>query len=107
MLVNIIVLFCFLVINAMIDPDGTLDALNMLGFGSPFPSTHSNSKHSSSVHSVNSSSAALFLTEGRSARSNARAAVSSDADGVQSSPDFSLHFNRFNPDGKEDSTSQE
>ncbi|XP_018415047.1 PREDICTED: centrosomal protein of 170 kDa [Nanorana parkeri] len=95
------------VINAMIDPDGTLDALNMLGFGSPFPSTHSNSKHSSSsVHSMNSSSASLPHIESRGSRSNVKAA-SSDADGVQSSPDFSLHFNRFNPDGKEDSTSHE
>ncbi|KAM5164403.1 centrosomal protein of 170 kDa [Mantella aurantiaca] len=95
------------VINAMIDPDGTLDALNMLGFGSPFTSPHSNSKHgSSSIHSVNSSSAAHSQAESRSSRSHGKA-VSSDADGVQSSPDFSLNFNRFNPDGKEDSTTQE
>ncbi|XP_072265498.1 centrosomal protein of 170 kDa isoform X2 [Pyxicephalus adspersus] len=91
------------VINAMIDPDGTLDALNMLGFGSPLPSTHSNSKHSL-LHAINLS--ALAHAESRSSRSNVKA-VSSDADGAQSSPDFSLHFNRFNPDGKEDSTSQE
>ncbi|XP_077342352.1 centrosomal protein of 170 kDa isoform X3 [Lithobates pipiens] len=95
------------VINAMIDPDGTLDALNMLGFGSPFPSTHSNSKHHSSLgHSISSSSSVLSQTESRSSRSNVKVA-SLDAERVQSIADFSLQFNRFNPDGKEDSTSQE
>ncbi|PIN95715.1 hypothetical protein AB205_0114830 [Aquarana catesbeiana] len=95
------------VINAMIDPDGTLDALNMLGFGSPFPSTHSNSKHHSSlVHSISPSSSVLSQTESRSSRSNVKVA-SLDAERVQSIADFSLQFNRFNPDGKEDSTSQE
>ncbi|XP_075059598.1 centrosomal protein of 170 kDa isoform X2 [Mixophyes fleayi] len=94
------------VINAMIDPDGSLDALNLLGFGSSLPAAQPKPKRSSSVHNVTSSISTRCQTESRTSRPNI-VLVSSDLDGVESDPDFSIHFNRFNPDGKEDSTLHE
>ncbi|XP_063773810.1 centrosomal protein of 170 kDa isoform X2 [Pseudophryne corroboree] len=94
------------VINAMIDPDGSLDALNLLGFGTPLPPPQPKPKRSSSVHNVSSTLSTRCQTDSRTSRPNI-VLVSSDLDGVESDPDFSIHFNRFNPDGKEDSTLHE
>ncbi|XP_075057050.1 centrosomal protein of 170 kDa-like [Mixophyes fleayi] len=94
------------VINAMIDPDGSLDALNLLGFGSSLPASQPKPKRSSSVPNVSSSISTRCQMESRTSRPNI-VLVSSDLDGVESDPDFSIHFNRFNPDGKEDSTLHE
>ncbi|XP_075056783.1 centrosomal protein of 170 kDa-like [Mixophyes fleayi] len=91
------------VINAMIDPDGSLDALNLLGFGSSLPAAQPKPKRSSSVPNVSSSIPTRCQMESRTSRPNI-VLVSSDLDGVESDPDLSIHFNRFNPDGKEDST---
>ncbi|XP_068087999.1 centrosomal protein of 170 kDa isoform X2 [Hyperolius riggenbachi] len=94
------------VINAMIDPDGTLDALNMLGFGCSLPSTHASSKPSYSVQSVQAVLPDYSQTENRISLPDVKC-VSSNVDALESSLDFNMHFNRFNPDGKEDSASQE
>ncbi|KAM9316733.1 centrosomal protein of 170 kDa [Gastrophryne carolinensis] len=88
------------VINAMIDPDGTLDALNMIGFGSSPPSIQMNSKQSSS-------SSSMSLTAVSQVESRTRLQMTSVASDMEPSSDFSVKFNRFNPDGKEDSASQE
>ncbi|KAM4772545.1 centrosomal protein of 170 kDa [Rhinophrynus dorsalis] len=91
------------VINAMIDPDGTLEALNILGFSSSVSSVEP--KQSSLTHTSRSSSSARSQADIRSSRPNR--SVSTEFDRVESDPDFSIRFNRFNPDGKEDTTLHE
>ncbi|NXA32719.1 CE170 protein, partial [Eudromia elegans] len=89
------------VINAMIDPDGTLDALSSLGFGSPMLPAQAKSKASPSSHSSRSPAQANCQPEARAPRAAARPAPG-DFDHAESEPDFSIHFNRFNPDGEEE-----
>lgn len=92
------------VINAMIDPDGSLDAQNALGFGTLLPSVQSKLKQSSSIHNV--ISALPSHCESSTSRQNI-SLVSSNMDGVEVNAHFGITLNRFNPDGKEDSTLHE
>ncbi|XP_010215042.1 PREDICTED: centrosomal protein of 170 kDa isoform X2 [Tinamus guttatus] len=87
------------VINAMIDPDGTLDALSNLGFASPILPAQAKPKASPSSHSSRSPAQAPCQPEARAPRAAALPAPS-DFDNTES--DFSIHFNRFNPDGEEE-----
>ncbi|XP_056422882.1 centrosomal protein of 170 kDa [Hyla sarda] len=90
------------VINAMIDPDGSLDAQNALGFGT----LHSKLKQSSPLHSVMSALPGHCQSESRTSRQNIIHA-SSDMDGAEADAHFGITLNRFNPDGKEDATLHE
>ncbi|NXD13693.1 CE170 protein, partial [Nothocercus nigrocapillus] len=86
------------VINAMIDPDGTLDALSNLGFASPILPAQAKSKASPSSRSP---AQAACPAEARAPRAAALPAPG-DLDNAESESDFSIHFNRFNPDGEEE-----
>ncbi|NXE47700.1 CE170 protein, partial [Casuarius casuarius] len=89
------------VINAMIDPDGTLDALSNLGFAGPILPAQAKPKASPSSHSTRSPVQANCQPEARALRPAALPA-SADFDNAESESDFSIHFNRFNPDGEEE-----
>ncbi|KAM4692991.1 centrosomal protein of 170 kDa isoform 2-T2 [Discoglossus pictus] len=91
------------VINAMIDPDGTLEALNTLAFGGSVSQTQPKQKQSLMTHSTRPSVTLHCQTETRGSRPNIISAPS-EFDSVESEPDFSIHFNRFNPDGEEEDT---
>ncbi|XP_073527641.1 centrosomal protein of 170 kDa isoform X3 [Phyllobates terribilis] len=94
------------VINAMIDPDGSLDAQSALGFGTSLPSVPSKLKQSSSTHTPISALSSHCQRENRTSRQNITL-VSSDTDVAEANAHFGITLNRFNPDGKEDSTSHE
>ncbi|KAM3931148.1 centrosomal protein of 170 kDa isoform 3-T3 [Leptodactylus fuscus] len=94
------------VINAMIDPDGSLDAQNALGFGILLPTVQTKLKESSSTHPVISELPSHCQSESRTSRQNIKF-VSSAVDGAEANVHFGLTSNRFNPDGKEDSTLHE
>eukprot|EP00079_Xenopus_tropicalis_P010736 XP_002935869.2 PREDICTED: centrosomal protein of 170 kDa isoform X1 [Xenopus tropicalis] len=85
------------VINAMIDPDGTLEALNILGFSNSISPVEIKQNQSHVICSARSST--------RTSQPNITSASSEFS--VESDPDFAIHFNRFNPDGKEDTTLHE
>ncbi|KAG6931373.1 centrosomal protein 170 [Chelydra serpentina] len=89
------------VINAMIDPDGTLDALSNLGFTSPVLPAQPKHKSSPVSHSTRAQIQPNCQPEARALRP-AVISVSTAFDNVESKPDFSIHFNRFNPDGEEE-----
>ncbi|XP_029449832.1 centrosomal protein of 170 kDa isoform X3 [Rhinatrema bivittatum] len=91
------------VINAMIDPDGTLDALNSLGFSSSMLPAQSKLKSTPTSQTICTEVTMHGQPEARAVRS-AIISVSSEFDSVESEPDFSIHFNRFNPDGEEEDT---
>ncbi|XP_014345172.1 centrosomal protein of 170 kDa isoform X5 [Latimeria chalumnae] len=86
------------VINLMIDPDGTLDALNSLGLTSPALPPQPKQKSSQSLIPPQSQ------LESRPICSNTVSATS-QFDNIGSEADFSIHFNRFNPDGEEEDAS--
>ncbi|XP_062428125.1 centrosomal protein of 170 kDa isoform X3 [Rhea pennata] len=88
-------------INAMIDPDGTLDALSNLGFASPVLPAQAKPKASPVSHSTRSPVQANCQPEPRAARPAALPAPA-EFDNAESESDFSIHFNRFNPDGEEE-----
>uniref|UniRef100_A0A8C0J2S5 CEP170 C-terminal domain-containing protein n=3 Tax=Chelonoidis abingdonii TaxID=106734 RepID=A0A8C0J2S5_CHEAB len=92
------------VINAMIDPDGTLDALSNLGFTSPVLPAQPKHKSSPVSHSNRAQIQPNCQPEARALRP-AVMSVSTAFDNVESKPDFSIHFNRFNPDGEEEDPS--
>nr|XP_005300585.1 centrosomal protein of 170 kDa isoform X9 [Chrysemys picta bellii] len=92
------------VINAMIDPDGTLDALSNLGFTSPVLPAQPKHKSSPVSHSTCAQIQPNCQPEARALRP-AVISVSTAFDNVESKPDFSIHFNRFNPDGEEEDPS--
>ncbi|XP_065445213.1 centrosomal protein of 170 kDa isoform X12 [Chrysemys picta bellii] len=92
------------VINAMIDPDGTLDALSNLGFTSPVLPAQPKHKSSPVSHSTRAQIQPNCQPEARALRP-AVISVSTAFDNVESKPDFSIHFNRFNPDGEEEDPS--
>uniref|UniRef100_A0A8C8R8W6 CEP170 C-terminal domain-containing protein n=1 Tax=Pelusios castaneus TaxID=367368 RepID=A0A8C8R8W6_9SAUR len=92
------------VINAMIDPDGTLDALSNLGFASPVLPAQPKQKSSPVSLSTHAHIQPNCQPEARALRP-AIISVSSTFDSVESKPDFSIHFNRFNPDGEEEDPS--
>ncbi|XP_030052285.1 centrosomal protein of 170 kDa [Microcaecilia unicolor] len=91
------------VINAMIDPDGTLDAFNSLGFSSSVLPAHPKLKSTPPSQTTCTQVTEHGQLEARAVHS-AVISVSSELDSVESEPDFSIHFNRFNPDGEEEDT---
>uniref|UniRef100_A0A2I2Y922 Centrosomal protein 170 n=1 Tax=Gorilla gorilla gorilla TaxID=9595 RepID=A0A2I2Y922_GORGO len=89
-------------INAMIDPDGTLEALNNMGFPSAMLPSPPKQK-SSPVNNHHSPGQTPTLGQPE-ARALHPAAVSAAAEfeNAESEADFSIHFNRVNPDGEEE-----
>ncbi|XP_049998900.1 centrosomal protein of 170 kDa isoform X7 [Alexandromys fortis] len=90
------------VINAMIDPDGTLEALNNMGFPNAIlPSPPKQKLSPVNNHSSPGQTPALCGPDTR-ALHPAAAAASTEFENAESEADFSIHFNRFNPDGEEE-----
>ncbi|XP_057625330.1 centrosomal protein of 170 kDa isoform X7 [Chionomys nivalis] len=90
------------VINAMIDPDGTLEALNNMGFPNAIlPSPPKQKSSPVNNHSSPGQTPALCGPDTR-ALHPAAAAASAEFENAESEADFSIHFNRFNPDGEEE-----
>ncbi|XP_041333078.1 centrosomal protein of 170 kDa isoform X4 [Pyrgilauda ruficollis] len=87
-------------INAMIDPDGTLDALSNLGFASPI--LPAQPKPKSSPVSQGPRSAAQPICQPEARARPATGPVAAELENAESEADFSIHFNRFNPDGEEE-----
>ncbi|XP_074241514.1 centrosomal protein of 170 kDa isoform X9 [Saimiri boliviensis] len=89
-------------INAMIDPDGTLEALNNMGFPSAIlPSPPKQKSSPVNNHSSPGQTPTLCQPEAR-ALHPAASSVSAEFENAESEADFSIHFNRFNPDGEEE-----
>ncbi|XP_042735730.1 centrosomal protein of 170 kDa isoform X1 [Lagopus leucura] len=88
-------------INAMIDPDGTLDALSNLGFAGPIVPAQPKQKASPVSQSARPQVQPNCQPEARAARPAAGPAAA-ELGTAESEPDFSIHFNRFNPDGEEE-----
>ncbi|XP_071595198.1 centrosomal protein of 170 kDa isoform X3 [Heliangelus exortis] len=86
-------------INAMIDPDGTLDALSNLGFTSPILPAQPKPKSSPVSQSSRPPVQPNCQPEARAPRPSALPAA---AEFENPESDFSIHFNRFNPDGEEE-----
>ncbi|NXO97220.1 CE170 protein, partial [Certhia brachydactyla] len=94
-------------INAMIDPDGTLDALSNLGFASPILPAQPKPKSSPVSQGPRPTVQPNCQPEARAARP-ATGPVAAELENAENEADFSIHFNRFNPDGEEeDSTLRE
>lgn len=90
------------VINAMIDPDGTLEALNSMGFPSALlPSPPKQKASPANNHSSPGQTPSLSPPEARDLHP-AAVSVSAEFENAESEADFSIHFNRFNPDGEEE-----
>uniref|UniRef100_A0A8C5JDK4 Centrosomal protein of 170 kDa n=1 Tax=Junco hyemalis TaxID=40217 RepID=A0A8C5JDK4_JUNHY len=88
-------------INAMIDPDGTLDALSNLGFASPMLAAQPKPKSSPVCQGPRLAAQPNCQPEARAARPAAGPAAA-ELENAESEADFSIHFNRFNPDGEEE-----
>ncbi|NWX22021.1 CE170 protein, partial [Aegotheles bennettii] len=88
-------------INAMIDPDGTLDALSNLGFASPILPAQPKQKSSPVSQSTRPQVQPNCQPEARALRPAAVPAAA-EFENAESESDFSIHFNRFNPDGEEE-----
>ncbi|XP_059002661.1 centrosomal protein of 170 kDa isoform X8 [Mustela lutreola] len=89
-------------INAMIDPDGTLEALNNMGFPSAMlPSPPKQKSSPVNNHSSPGQTPTLCQPEARVPHPAAMS-VSAEFENAESEADFSIHFNRFNPDGEEE-----
>ncbi|XP_019831648.2 centrosomal protein of 170 kDa isoform X12 [Bos indicus] len=89
-------------INAMIDPDGTLEALNNMGFPSAIlPSPPKQKSSPVNDHSSPGQTPTLCQPEARVLHP-AAGVVSAEFENAESEADFSIHFNRFNPDGEEE-----
>ncbi|NXY62760.1 CE170 protein, partial [Callaeas wilsoni] len=88
-------------INAMIDPDGTLDALSSLGFASPILPAQPKPKSSPVSQGPRLPAQPNCQPEARAARP-ATGPVAAELENAESEADFSIHFNRFNPDGEEE-----
>ncbi|XP_030303284.1 centrosomal protein of 170 kDa isoform X4 [Calypte anna] len=86
-------------INTMIDPDGTLDALSNLGFTSPILPAQPKPKSSPVSQSSRPPVQPNCQPEARAPRPSALPAA---AEFENAESDFSIHFNRFNPDGEEE-----
>ncbi|XP_044530915.1 centrosomal protein of 170 kDa [Gracilinanus agilis] len=90
------------VINVMIDPDGTLEALNNLGFPTAVLPTQPKQKSSpESNHEDPVQNSPICQPETRALRPT-DISVSAEFHNVESEADFSIHFNRFNPEGEEE-----
>ncbi|NXK96048.1 CE170 protein, partial [Formicarius rufipectus] len=88
-------------INAMIDPDGTLDALSNLGFASPVLAAPPKPKSSPVSQGTRPQAPPNCQPEARAVRP-APGPVAAEFENAESEADFSIHFNRFNPDGEEE-----
>ncbi|KAM6219012.1 centrosomal protein of 170 kDa isoform 2-T2 [Rhynchocyon petersi] len=89
-------------INAMIDPDGTLEALNNMGFPSAIlPSPPKQQSSPVNNHTSPGQTPTLCQPEARVVHPAAISA-SAEFENAESEADFSIHFNRFNPDGEEE-----
>ncbi|NXB80191.1 CE170 protein, partial [Donacobius atricapilla] len=88
-------------INAMIDPDGTLDALSNLGFASPILPAQPKPKSSPVSQGPRLPVQPNCQPEARAARPTT-GPVAGELENAESEADFSIHFNRFNPDGEEE-----
>ncbi|NXH48649.1 CE170 protein, partial [Dicaeum eximium] len=88
-------------INAMIDPDGTLDALSSLGFASPMLPAQPKAKCSPVSQGPRPPAQPNCQPEARAARP-ATGPVPAELENAESEADFSIRFNRFNPDGEEE-----
>ncbi|NXC39038.1 CE170 protein, partial [Penelope pileata] len=88
-------------INTMIDPDGTLDALSNLGFGGPIVAAQPKQKSSPVSQSARPQVQPNCQPEARALRP-AAGPVATELGTAESESDFSIHFNRFNPDGEEE-----
>ncbi|NXO61387.1 CE170 protein, partial [Phainopepla nitens] len=88
-------------INAMIDPDGTLDALSNLGFSSPVLPAQPKPKSSPVSQGPRPPAQPNCQPEARAARP-ATGPVAAELENAEAEADFSIHFNRFNPDGEEE-----
>ncbi|KAM4903228.1 centrosomal protein of 170 kDa [Sylvia borin] len=88
-------------INAMIDPDGTLDALSNLGFASPILPAQPKAKSSPVSQGPRVPTQPNCQPEARAARPTT-GPVAAELENAESEADFSIHFNRFNPDGEEE-----
>ncbi|XP_054356950.1 centrosomal protein of 170 kDa isoform X3 [Pongo pygmaeus] len=89
-------------INAMIDPDGTLEALNNMGFPSAMlPSPPKQKSSPVNNHHSPGQTPTLGQPEAR-ALHPAAVSASAEFENAESEADFSIHFNRFNPDGEEE-----
>nr|XP_009926646.1 PREDICTED: centrosomal protein of 170 kDa isoform X3 [Haliaeetus albicilla] len=88
-------------INAMIDPDGTLDALSNLGFAGPILPAQPKPKSSPVSQSTRPQVQPNCQPETRAFRP-AAVPVAAEFENAESESDFSIHFNRFNPDGEEE-----
>uniref|UniRef100_A0A8C3C1J6 Centrosomal protein of 170 kDa n=1 Tax=Cairina moschata TaxID=8855 RepID=A0A8C3C1J6_CAIMO len=93
-------------INAMIDPDGTLDALSNLGFASPILPAQPKQKSSPISQNTRPQVQPNCQPEAQAPRP-AAVPVAAEFETTESESDFSIHFNRFNPDGEEDATLRE
>ncbi|XP_051775071.1 centrosomal protein of 170 kDa isoform X2 [Erpetoichthys calabaricus] len=90
------------VINVMIDPDGTLDALSSLGLTSP---VLQKSRSSSVSQGARSSPSTPALAQGHPELHSERCpnvSASSQFESIESEREFSLRFNKFNPNGEGD-----
>ncbi|NXG15700.1 CE170 protein, partial [Grallaria varia] len=88
-------------INAMIDPDGTLDALSNLGFASPVLPAQPKPKSSPVSQGTRPQAPPNCQPDARAVRP-APVPVAAEFENAESEADFSIHFNRFNPDGEEE-----
>ncbi|XP_075268739.1 centrosomal protein of 170 kDa isoform X4 [Opisthocomus hoazin] len=88
-------------INAMIDPDGTLDALSNLGFASPILPAQPKPKSSPIPQSTRPQVQPNCQPEARALRP-AAVPVAAEFENADSESHCSIHFNRFNPDGEEE-----
>ncbi|KAM6279357.1 centrosomal protein of 170 kDa isoform 2-T2 [Porphyrio hochstetteri] len=88
-------------INAMIDPDGTLDALSNLGFAGPILPAQPKLKSSPVSQSTLPQVQPNCQTDARALRPAAVPAAA-EFENAESEADFSIRFNRFNPDGEEE-----
>ncbi|XP_027743085.1 centrosomal protein of 170 kDa isoform X8 [Empidonax traillii] len=88
-------------INAMIDPDGTLDALSNLGFASPILPAQPKPKSSPGSQGTRPQVQPNCQPEARAVRPST-GPVTAEFENAESEADFSIQFNRFNPDGEEE-----
>ncbi|KAM9561919.1 centrosomal protein of 170 kDa isoform 4-T4 [Guaruba guarouba] len=88
-------------INSMIDPDGTLDALSNLGFASPILPAQPKAKSSPVSQSTRPQVQPNCQPDAR-ALQPAAGPSAAEFENAESESDFSMRFNRFNPDGEEE-----
>ncbi|NXD27898.1 CE170 protein, partial [Spelaeornis formosus] len=88
-------------INAMIDPDGTLDTLSSLGFTSAILPAQPKLKSSPVSQGPRLPAQPNCQPEARAAHPTT-SPVAVELENAESEADFSIHFNRFNPDGEEE-----